>query len=49
MGTKLRPLLITVFSAFESGRFSGNVTTYGLMVLVFERCCPVFSSIREVF
>ena len=27
MGTKLRPLLRTVFSAFESGRFSGIVTT----------------------
>ena len=27
MGTKLRPLLITDFSAFESGRFSGTVTT----------------------
>ena len=27
MGTKLRPLLRTDFSAFESGRFSGIVTT----------------------
>ena len=27
MGAKLRPLLRTDFSAFESGRFSGIVTT----------------------
>ena len=27
MGTKLRPLLRTDFLAFESGRFSGIVTT----------------------
>ena len=48
MGTKLRPLLRTDFSAFEISRFSGIVTTV-MMVLVFERCCPVFSKIREVF
>ena len=47
MGTMLRPLLRTDFSASESGRLSGIVTT--VMVLVFERCCPVFTRIREVF
>ena len=42
MGTKLRPLLRTGFSTFESGRFT-------VIVLAFERCCPVFARRREVF
>ena len=48
IGTKLRPLLRTDFSAIESGRFSGIVTTV-LGFWFLRGAVLFFSRIREVF